>query len=189
MNKRIKEVRERIAKDDFDYDEEGRAIVKINITDAECLLSPYNDDGMEIISEETANFINNLTKPIPSWKDIQLQISCEDYTQDKEQVYRNAITNYYVNEFADRDQMLKARLKISTILFLVSIISFALLYFMYQWNVPDILCSLVEVISWVFAWETVDLFVLQRYLIKAEQHKELQIIFATITFKRLGNQN
>lgn len=185
MNKRIKEVREKIANDEFDYDEEGRAIVKINITDAESLLSVYNDDGMEIISEETANFINNITKPIPYRKDIQLQISCDEYTQDKEKVYKNAITNYYINEFAHRDYMLKARLQVSIVLFILSLACFTLLYFMGKWNVPDILYLLFEVVSWVFAWETVDQLILQRYFIKAEQYKELQIIFAKITFKTL----
>lgn len=185
MNNRIKEVRERIKQDDFDYDSEGRAVVKINITDADSLLSVYNDDGMEIISEETARFIDNLTKPISPKKDIQLQISCDEYTADKEKVYKSAITNYYVNEFAHKDEMLMDRLRVSGVLALVSLICFALLFFMYQFNVPDIACVLVEVVSWVFAWETVDQFFLQRYFIKKKQYKELQIIYAKITFKRL----
>ena len=185
MNKRFKEVRERIKQDDFDYDDEGRAVVKINITDAESLLSVYNDDGMEIISEDTAEFIDNLTKPIPPKKDIQLQISCDSYTEDKESVYKSAITNYYVNEFAHRDEMLRDRVRVSGVLTLVSIICFMILFFMYKWNVPDIACVLMEVIAWVFAWETVDQFFLQRYFIKKKQYKELQIIYAKITFKRL----
>lgn len=185
MNKRIKSVRERIANDDFAYDDEGRAIVKINITDADSLLSVYNDDGMEIISEETAEFIDNLTKPIPPRTDIQLQISCDKYTKDKETVYKNAITNYYVNEFAAQDEKLRDRVRVSAILSIVSLCCFAVLFFMYHFNLPDIVCVVVEVISWVFAWETVDQFFLQRYFIKKKQYKKLQIIYAKVTFKKL----
>ena len=58
----------------FELDEDGRVVVRINITDAEELLSVYNDHGKQIISHSTAQFINNVTKPIPNKQDIHLKI-------------------------------------------------------------------------------------------------------------------
>ena len=185
LNKRIKEIREHIRKDEIEYDEEGRAVVKINITDAESLLSVYNDHGKEVISAETAHFINNVTKPLSPREDIHLKISCENYTEDKEQEYKDAIKNYYINEFAHRDIQLHRHLMISCVLFVVSILCFSFLYLMSRVNTPDVLYMLFDVISWVFAWEAIDQFFLQRYFLKVKQHKGLQIIYARISFRKL----
>lgn len=189
IDKRLKSVRERLKAEKFDEDGDGRAIVKINITDADSLLSVYNDDGQEIISSETATFINNVTKPIPARQDIHLQISCDEYTKEKEQVYKNAITNYYLNEFAHNDFILKKNLILSCILFVVATICFTILYLMSVFNAPEILYLLFDVVSWVFMWEAVDQFFLQRHFLKTKQYKELQIIFAKITFKALKSRD
>lgn len=188
-NKRIKMVRDRIKNDEFDTDESGRAIVKINITDADNLLSVYNDDGLQIISEDTAEFINNITKPIPHKQDIHLKISCVEYTKDKEQQYKDAITNYYVNEFAHRDVKLKRNMINSIWLLCIGIVLFTVLYFMGKYNAPDILYLLCEVVSWVFVWEAVDVLWIRRHEIKLIQYKELQIIFAKISFTKLDEKD
>jgi hypothetical protein len=189
LNKRTKIVRDRIKKDEFETDEEGRAIVRINITDADNLLSVYNDDGMQIISEDTAEFINNITKPIPHKQDIHLRISCVEYTKDKEQQYRDAITNYYVNEFAHRDVKLRRNMINSIWLLCVGVVLFTLLYGLAKWEVPDIIYLLCEVVCWVFVWEAVDTLWLRRHEIKLVQYKELQIIFAKISFRKLDEKD
>ena len=87
LTKRMREIKERIDKEEYELDEDGRVVVRINITDAEELLSVYNDHGRQIISHDTAQFINNVTKPIPNKQDIHLKISCDSYTKDKEESY------------------------------------------------------------------------------------------------------
>jgi hypothetical protein len=188
LRKKTKIVRDRIKNDQFDVDDDGNVIVKINITDADSLLSVYNDDGMQIISEDTAEFINNITKPIPHRENIQLKISCDNYTKDKEEMYKESITNYYVNEFAHRDVKLKHNLINSIWLLSMGVIMFTLLFFMGEWNVPDVLYVLCEVVCWVFVWEAVDLLWIRRHEIKLIQYKELQIIFAKITFNDLKDK-
>jgi len=188
LNKRISAVRDRIKKDEFETDEDGKVVVRINITDADNLLSVYNDDGMQIISEDTAEFINNITKPIPHKKDIHLKISCVEYTKDKEQQYKDAITNYYVNEFAHRDVKLKRNMINSMWLLLIGVVMFSLLFALGKWDVPDVIYLLSEVVCWVFVWEAVDSLWIRRHEIKLIQYKELQIIFAKISFTKLDEK-
>lgn len=185
LREKIKKVKNKLKEDEIEEDSDGRAIVRINITDADSLLSVYNDDGKEIISSETATFIDNVTKPIQYKKEIHLKISCDEYTKEKEHVYKNAITNYYINEFAHVEMKLKNNLIISSILFFIAVVCFSLLYFMGKWNAPDIIYLLFDVLSWVFAWEAFDQFFLQRHFQRVKQYKAMQIIFAKITFKKL----
>ena len=121
-------------------------------------------------------------------QEIHLQISCEQYTADKEKKYKSAITNYYINEFAHRDMKLRQNTIISCILLLGAIISFMLFYFLGTVGTPRIILDLLEIFAWVLAWEAVDQFFLQRYLIKFDQMKALQIIYAKITFRKLGEE-
>lgn len=180
-----KRVKDKIKKNKVDTDKDGRAIVRINIKDADSLLSVYNDNSREIISSETALFIDNVIKTVNPKDDIHLKISCEEYTSDKEQIYKNAITQYYLNEFADKERKLRQNTIMSITTLILAIISFVLLQLFTLWNVPNVIYQLMEVVSWVFAWETIDLLCFQRRLIKYEQIKDVKIIFAKISFKPL----
>lgn len=184
LMKRMKDVKERIKKEEYELDEEGRVIVRINITDAEELLSVYNDHGKQIISHSTAQFINNVTKPIPNKKDIHLKISCDSYTKDKENEYKNAITNYYVNEFAHWNINLRTTLIIAFILLGISVVGFTVLNLL-EGLIPPVLYTILDIASWVFAWEAVDQMCIQRHLLKVKQHRDLQVIYAKISFRRL----
>jgi hypothetical protein len=181
-NQQIKNVRSRIAKDTFDYDEEGRVIIEVKVADPDYLLSPYKEE-QEIISGETATFIDNLVKSAPKDKNLHLKLYCKNYTPDKRDVYKRAVENYYVNEFADKDRQLEHNLFMAMTMFVLGVIGFALLYLMNVWGVPWIICELVDVAAWVFVWETVDLLMIRRVFIKLQQKKDLKIIFAKMTFK------
>lgn len=177
---KVKKVREKIKLDVFDEDKKGRAVIKVNVIEGENILSSYNDDGQEIISSEMAGFVDNLVKSVPDEKDIVLQIKCKDLDKEKEKVYKKAIVNYYMNEFADNDAKLKNNAVISLVLFVIGLLGFAGLYlwrlFGGYWLIADIL----EVTAWVFLWETVDVFFLRRGAIRHKQKRNIKIIYAEI---------
>lgn len=177
---KIKKVREKIKKDVFDEDDKGRAVLNINVSDDDCILSKYNDDGQEIISSDMADFVNNLVKSVPSDKEIVLDISCSKCSPEKQKRYKKAIVNYYVNEFADKDLKIKNNSIISLLLFMIGVIGFIGLYLLKTFDAYWLIQDIVEVASWVFLWETVDVFFLNRGILKWKQKRYLKIIFAEI---------
>ncbi len=185
LRKRLKRVRTRIDNDDWEYDENGRAIVDISITDADSLLSVYNSDKREALSAETAHFIDNVVKTISPKKDIHLYISCEKYTKEKEQTYKNAIINYYVNEFAEKDYKMKQNWIWSITLIIMSIIGFIGLHFIQAEGIWSVINVILDIAFWVLAWEAVDIMVFQQKLLRYDQIKDLKIIFAKISLSSL----
>ena len=185
LRNRIKRVRKRINSDPWEYDKNGRAIVEINVYDAEVLMSNFDSEGKEVLSKESAEFIDNAVKGLPRNKDIHLYVACQDYNKKKEQEYRNAIVNYYVNEFADKDIKLRSNWIWSTMLLLISFLGFALLHLLHLDEVLYTLSYLLDIGFWVLAWESVDIMVLQQRELRDEQKKDLKIIFSTITFNKL----
>ena len=182
---KLKKVRDRIRNDEFDEDNKGRSVIKINVDDADCILAKYNDDGQEIISSDMADFVNNLVKSVPIEKDIVLDIKCGNYTESKEKRYKKAIVNYYVNEFADKDAKIKNNTKVSILLFVVGVLGFVGLYLLRLFDAYWLIQDIVEVTSWVFLWETVDVFFLNRGILKWKQKRDLKIIFADIRITEL----
>lgn len=184
LRDRINRVRKKIKSDPWLYDDKGRAIVEINVSDADSFMSVYNADDKEVLSNETAGFIDNAIKGVPSEKDLHLFINCENYTPDKEQKYRNAITNYYINEFADKDELRRSNWLWASIMLLVSFVGFLVLYLVESTGVLSVVEYMLDIFFWVLAWEAVDIIVLQQRVLRREQKKDLKLIFATFTFNR-----
>lgn len=185
LRNRIKRVRKRINSDPWEYDKNGRAIVEINVYDAEVLMSNFDSEGKEVLSKESAEFIDNAVKGLPRNKDIHLYVACQDYNKKKEQEYRNAIVNYYVNEFADKDIKLRSNWIWAAVLLVIAFAGFALLHLLHLDEVLYTLSYLLDIGFWVLAWEAVDIIVLQQRELRDEQKKDLKIIFSTITFNKL----
>jgi len=127
MQNRFKKIKKRVKDDVFDLDEQGREIVDITIKDMDDMLSAYSPDGKDNISPELANVIDNATKSTNYYKDIHLRFTCEKHPPEKEEQYKNAIKNYYINEFAERERKLHNNLLIASSMFLISIVCFLLL--------------------------------------------------------------
>lgn len=185
IKQRYKFVKDRIKKDTYELDEEGREIIDISITDPDSLLSVYNPDGKPVIDNNMAEVIDNAIKSTSFKKDIHLKIACEKYTKDKEPTYKDAITNYYINEFADKEQKIHNNTLITLTLLILAIISFAVLLIIQEFNLPWIIREFANIVAWVFSWEVIDMIFFQRQIIKFEQRQDIKKIFAKITFTTL----
>ena len=182
--KGIKEIREKIQKMERANDDKDTVIVHLNISDSEVVLSDYNAEGKEIISSDMATFIDNVTKPIKPKQKVHLKINCKNHSEQNENKFRNAIRNYYINEFAEIDRKLKSNLLMSLIMLCAGLLGFTLHWLLGMINTPFIISTFVEVASWVFIWEFVDLLCLQRYFIRYKLIKKINIIYAKISFNK-----
>lgn len=182
--KEIVDIRNKIKKMESANDEKDTVIVHLNVSDSDVILSDYNAEGKEIISSDMAIFIDNVTKPIKPRQKIYLKINCKNHSEQNENKFRNAIRNYYINEFAEIDRKLKSNLIMSLIMLCAGLLGFTAHWLLGMINTPFIVSTFIEVASWVFIWEFVDLLCLQRYFIKYKLIKKINIIYAKISFNK-----
>lgn len=182
LRERFKKIRKKIDAQDFEEDDQGRVMVNINISDVDSLMSVYDSDGREMLSEDTAKFIDNVVKGVSPKKDLHLFVSCERYTADKEDDYRAAIVNYYTNEFAEKDRQYKRNWILSAILILASIAGFVLMGLIGSLEVGSVIYDLFEIAVWVLAWEAVDILAFRQVELRFSLVRDVQIIYSTITF-------
>lgn len=165
-------------------DQNGKVIVDINVRDDSDFLSSYGEGENVAISGEVASFIDHSLKAIPPKENIKIVLRGNCISEDEQPVYEKSIKNYYENIFLDVKRDLKRNTIFSLLLALAGGI-----YFMFIWllslaiDVP-ILIEALTIAGWVFIWEAIDIFFLERPKLKALQYRAYQMIDAEIEFKR-----
>lgn len=166
----------------IEIDEEGRKIIRVYVHNDDQFVSPYASNGTPVLSGETADFLNHSLKHLRFIDKIHFIIESNCIDDDEKKLYEAAIKNYYHQELIENKEQIKQKTKISIIMILLGAIIF-LIAIACSNSAGTLLLDILDVIAWVFVWEAVDLFVLQRGTLKNQQLRYLQIMFSKITFQ------
>ena len=162
-------------------DDEGRSFININIDKEEDILSSFNTDK-PIISSSLAEFINNQLRPMVIKNGIHINFNCSEVVKSEEDKYKEAIRNYYNHDLIDKNREISRNKIISIVMGIVGTIILTLsIVFSFFENLV-IFASIIDIIAWVFLWEAVDLYVLQRPKIEMEELRDYEMANALITF-------
>ena len=162
-------------------DDEGRSFININIDKEEDILSSFNTDK-PIISSSLAEFINNQLRPMVIKNGIHINFNCSEVVKVEEDKYKEAIRNYYNHDLIDKNREISRNKIISIVMGIVGTIILTLsIVFSFFENLV-IFASIIDIIAWVFLWEAVDLYVLQRPKIEMEELRDYEMANALITF-------
>lgn len=173
----------KILEKDRPVDSVGRAIVEIKIKDKSEVLSPFVIDGQEVINAEFANLIDNTVKSIPPSQSININISCNKLTESDKDSFTHAIKNYYKNSTLDSQRKMNNNTKILIAMLILSIFSLTALFLVNFFNVYWLIVEIVDIVAWVFTWETIDLFVFQRNMQRYEKLRYLALYNCYVTYK------
>lgn len=173
---------EKIKRVPFPEDENKNAIIKINVQDDCNFLSPYSFNEKDIINQEVAEFLAVSTKGIPVKKNLHLEIISSSIDNQEKKIYKEAIVNYYTLNYQQNALEMKRELVIACIMAFVSIIGLIIMLLLSLNNYNSVLIEIIDIFSWVFMWEAVDLFFLRRGLFRFKQYRNLAFIGAEIEF-------
>lgn len=169
-------------KDNISYDSENRAIVPISVENDDGFLSPYSIKGEEIISQDVANFLEDNIAGNPLKNGLHLQIQGKTIDDMEEKRYENGIRNYYRKKVLDANRDLKRNAIASLIMFLIGCLILTLYLVIEFSNSHHILAGIIDIAAWVFVWEAVDLFLIQRKLLKLKAIRYYELFNSKISF-------
>lgn len=171
-------------------DEEGRSIINITIYNDNDFLSPYSTSNEEILTEDTAKFLEHSAMTANPKNPLHINIYSDEIDSVEKEKYPKAIKNYYFNQLVDIQQKLKHNLIVSLIFTLASIIIFLAEFSFVQSLIKnDTINELINIIGWVFMWEAVDQFCIERSHINRQKYRYLNIMEAKLTFHKLKEKN
>lgn len=170
--------------DNDERDKNNRRIIHLNVTDDGNFLSPLSVKGNPLISGETAEFLNLNIKHNLKDSGVKLIISSNAIDETEKEIYKTAIKNYYRVEYKTIWKELRRNLFCSIIMLLFSACIFALAIILENTtNASAVILNMIDVFAWVFTWEAVDIFFLQRPKLHKEQQRNTAAIDAEIVFE------
>jgi len=186
MFKQIKEIN-RIKKSAMseknETDNEGRSVLRMNVSDDDAFLSPYSADGQSVISSEVAEFIDNAAAPLNLKRPVKIIIRGATIDDEEKKTYRAAVKKYYGNKIFEADGRLKKNLVLSAIMALIGAAILSACVLLHVNNAGAVISELIDIVAWVFAWEAVDLFFLERPLLRRELLKSCRLYEAEISYE------
>ncbi|MBD5636393.1 MAG: hypothetical protein HDP28_01035 [Clostridia bacterium] len=139
--------------------------IKVKIDSKEQLFSTYSYSG-DKLNSEFSDYIFDKAKSAPIKEDIKIKIhTCDDI--DAEEV-QQTLKSHCLSEYKESKKEVKRIVLISTIMTVLGILALTALILINHFTDNLYITSIVEIAAWVFIWEAVDYFFLQRPLVKGK---------------------
>lgn len=174
--------------DDVERDEEGRAIIELTVLRDEDFLSDFSDGTRPVISGEVAQFLEESAMRFLPKESVCLKIYSDCIDKEEERIYSEALKEYYVRHYRRNFSDLRRNALFAAVMAAVGLIGIAAALAITFWGRMPVLAEAVDIFAWVFLWEAVDLFFLQRSVLRAERNRYLRFFEAKIVFLPLADR-
>ena len=136
------------------------AKIDMTVNDDSDFLSPYAETGKPVISSEVAEFLENSANAFHPKEKITLSVHSDCIDDNEKIVYEKAIRNYFSLQLIDRS--MRRKTIIATWFSVVGILALAFMFLISRLGINDLWTECVDIFAWVFLWEAVDQFFIER---------------------------
>lgn len=165
-----------------ELDADGRDFVRIYVADDRDFLSPFSSNGVPLLSSETAEFLECRLKNLRPDAALHLSLEGNCIDSEEQQKYDAAIRNYYHLEFLEVERELRKNSIQSAIMTVFAALFFALTLILDSYGVRVVFLNMLDVVAWVFMWESADLFFFRRSDMRRRRLRSFQLIQSKISF-------
>lgn len=141
---------------------EQTAQINMTVNDDSNFLSPYAETGKPVISSEVAEFLENSANAFHPKEKITLVIHSGCIDENEKIVYEKAIRNHFSLQLNDVDRSMRRKTIIATWFSVVGILALAFMFLIGRLGINDLWVECVDIFAWVFLWEAVDQFFIER---------------------------
>lgn len=164
-NKQRRETDRLILGESDEKSPEDTSEIDVKIYDREQLFSAYSYSG-DKLNGEFSEYIFDKAKDAPIKDKIKIKIHTKA-DLDKNEV-RQSIQSHCKSEYKETKKQIKRIILISSIMTILGMIALTALILINHFTDNIYVTSIVEIAAWVFIWEAVDFFFLQRPVIKGK---------------------
>ena len=135
-------------------------IINIKVDNSEQIISKFSYDENDKLNKELSEFIIDKTKIVNLRKDIKLNFYVNSPIEKDE--IQTTLKNHFNEEYIEAKHELKRANIFSCIMLILGILSLSVLLLAHKFFDYFYFTTILEIASWVFVWESVDMFFLQR---------------------------
>ncbi|MDE7394572.1 MAG: hypothetical protein K2M95_00415 [Clostridiales bacterium] len=153
------------------------SVIGVKIGGKEQLYSAYSYSG-DKLNPEFSNYVLDKAKGVPIKEDIKIRIYSAEGIDAGE--VEQTLKSHYCAEYKETKKEIKRLSWISVVMTLLGIVALTALILVTHFTENLYITSIVEIAAWVFIWEAVDYFFLQRPVVKAKCILIQRIYTATV---------
>ncbi len=169
----------------IDYDKQGNAVISVGLKLKEDFYEKYCDKSYKLLNSEMLEYIKKSSMTIPATDSLAIDIYTENdiSSEDKKQM-KDAIKRQYAEELIATKSKLNFNLITALIWAVIGIGVLALGIYFENLKLSSILSNTVMIVAWVFLWEAVDKYFLQRPKIRFEYRLALRFMNSKVSIKK-----
>ena len=152
---------------------EFNPVCKINMTvmDDSEFLSPYSPVAEPVISGDVAEFLENGANKFLPKQQIELNVHSNCIDDGEKIIYDKAIRNYFNLKLEGIKLALRRNLIVSVIFTIIGILGLVAMVVIDHFFGKAIWTEVVDIFAWVFVWEAVDQFFIERRKLLLDRKK------------------
>lgn len=168
--------------DIFECDEEGNAIIEVGAENYDDIFSPYCYKGGDTLSLELVEYLKKQSGTIPLDYDLNIRFNVKNADEKKRKEIQMAVKENYEIDVLGLEQKIRNNtikgiwfiaiglIFMATYLIMINFLSVTFTYF-------------VDILSWIFIWEGVMTFAIDRNDLKVTELRLLRLASARVTIK------
>lgn len=186
MLKSIKELKKELdvkfLSKNIERDEEGRAVIEMNVRDDSSFLSDYSMADTPVISSEVAGFLEDRTAYLLPEEPLSLRVYSGSITDEEKVIYRKAIACYYADRYASNQREYKKNL-LSALFMALAGIAFLAAMIVCEHLLDNVIWTeVLDIVAWVFLWEATYMLMIENRLVSFKRKRYLSLTAMKITF-------
>ena len=163
---------------------ENLSIIELRVENKSELYSKFSTDNNKVVNEEVISYIENSARKLPNKENLQINIeSGTKLIKDEQDEFKEAFQKYYKNKNVENSKHTNFFYLLSIVFLLVGMACIVGLNFLKNSNVSYVAETILEVVSWVFIWEFVDILCFKIGIDFFKRRKNNKILKSEIVFR------
>ena len=152
--------------------------INIKAESKAAIFSDYNYDSNEVLNSNLEEFLVEKVKNIPPKVNLRVKIFTDDCVDENE--VKVAYKNKFKGDFEELEQELKRNMLFAFTMLILGVLFMGFLILEMYFLNNYILSTILEIAVWVFVWEAVDSFFLERSSIRRKRYQMARLYYADL---------
>ena len=152
--------------------------INIKAESKAAIFSDYNYDSNEVLNSNLEEFLVEKVKNIPPKVNLRVKIFTDDCVDENE--VKVAYKNKFKGDFEELEQELKRNMLFALTMLILGVLFMGFLILEMYFLNNYILSTILEIAVWVFIWEAVDSFFLERSSIRRKRYQMARLYYADL---------
>lgn len=162
-------------------DDDGNAIIDVNLEEDDNLFSPYSDK--KVLNPDILHYIDTLADPLPAHLPLIVNFIVDDKSKLDQDFIKRAFKRHYWLSYKQMNYEMHRISITSVILFLIGASILVIYYLLDLYRLEFFANEIILIASWVFIWEAVSRFFFGRRNKQIERINEGQMAVAVVRFE------